>query len=62
MMAGAIQDGLGRREQTSWVSVWGERQMYFFHIEADEDRKEKEEKWREAWRLIERALSIANSE
>jgi hypothetical protein len=33
--------------------------MYFFHIEASENRKEKEEKWREAWNLIERALHIS---
>jgi hypothetical protein len=31
--------------------------MCFFHIEASENRKEKEEKWHDAWHLIEKALS-----
>ncbi len=56
MLNEAFQDGLGRSGQTSWVSVWGKQQMYFFYIEAGEDHKEKVEKWQEEWRLIERAL------
>ena len=27
--------------------------MYFFHIEADENRNEKKKKWQEVWELIE---------
>jgi hypothetical protein len=46
-------------ERTTWCSVYGEPPMYFFHIEASENRKEKEEKCREAWHLIERALHVS---
>ena len=48
--------------RTTWVSVWekpGKPPMYFFHIEASENRKEKEEKWQEAWHLIELALRVS---
>src|SRR5207249_4589445 len=59
---------LTKDERTTWVGVWGEppkQQRYFFHIEADENRKEKEKKYWESWHLIEEALGtnrVGNAE
>jgi hypothetical protein len=61
MMSNPCPKGVKTDERTTWVGSWGKPPMYFFYIEADENRKEKEEKWWEAWDLIERALGVAKA-